>query len=354
MKALVTGAAGLIGAHIVQALVHAGHHVRALVRPTSRRGALEDLPVEWVVADLLLPGEPLDAAFEGCDIVFHTAAQFAYHGISQADLLATALTGTETVLRACARADVRCAVVTSSSVVYGFSNDATERDESAAITARSDDTPYGVAKLAQHRSALQLGKRLGLDVRLACPAMTLGPTSSTLGPSNGAILAYLADPFGCTFPGGCNLVSARDVADGHLRIAESGSAGEAYLLGSQNLAWRDIHTAIADLAGIAAPRMELNHTLAFLAATGEEIRAAIHGTSPMSTRQQASMVGRYYWYSHAKTATLGYAPTPARETLIETISWLAASPHVSRELRARLRLSDEIYHFRSAATEHAA
>ena len=63
---------------------------------------------------------------------------------------------------------------------------------------------------------------LKLDVRLACPTMTLGPTSARLGPSNGIIVAYLADPFASTYPGGCNLVSARDVAAGHVLIAEHG------------------------------------------------------------------------------------------------------------------------------------
>ena len=63
------------------------------------------------------------------------------------------------------------------------------------------------------------------------------------------------------------------------------------------------------------------------------------------------MVGRYYWYSHAKAAALGYAPAPARDALIETISWLAASPHITREVRARMRLSADIYRFRSTTTE---
>lgn len=352
MKALVTGASGLIGAHIVQALLQAGHCVRALVRPTSKRGRLEGLPIAWAVGDVLQPGDLL-AACQGCDVVFHTAAHFAYHGVTQTELHDTALTGTENVLRACAEVNVQCAVVTSSSVVYGFSLDAIERDESAALAGRNANPPYVAAKVAQHRRALQLGEMLGVDVRLACPTMTLGSTNAALGPSNGAILAYLADPFGCSYPGGCNLAAAHDVAVGHLLIAAHGMAGEAYLLGSENLAWREVHTMIADLAGIMPPRVEFNHTLAFLAATADELRAAVGGTSPLSTRQQASMIGRYYWYSHAKAARLGYAPRSAREALIETISWLAASPHVSREVRARLHLSDAIWRFRSTTMEHA-
>ena len=60
------------------------------------------------------------------------------------------------------------------------------------------------------------------------------------------------------------------------------------------------------------------------------------------------MVGRYYWYSHRKAAALGYSPDPARAALIETVSWLAASPHVSRAIRAGMHLATDIYRFRAA------
>jgi dihydroflavonol-4-reductase len=352
MKALVTGAAGLIGAHLVRSLLDRGHAVRALVRDGSRRAAWAGLPVEVFATDLMDAGRALDLACAGCDVVFHTAATFAYSGIAASELRATAVGGTENVLAACARMGVPRVVVTSSSVVFGHG--ATGIDETAGLATGEGEPPYVAAKIAQHQRALALGAALRLDVRLACPTMTLGPTAARLGPSNGLIVAYLADPFGCTFPGGCNLVTARDVAAGHVLIAEHGAAGESYLLGSENLTWQQIHSAIAELAGVAPPRLELNQTLAFLAATGEEMSAAMRGRAPLSTREQAAMVGRCYWYSHAKAAGLGYAPSPARTALIEAISWLAASPHISREVRAGMHLADDIYRFRASAQGNAA
>jgi dihydroflavonol-4-reductase len=346
MKALVTGASGLMGAHIVRALLDDGHTVRALVRDAGRRDP--SLLVDWAIADLLDTNADLEAACAGCDIVFHTAAHFAYTGVTTANLHDTAVTGTDHLLQACARAGTRRAIVTSSSVVFGYSDGATERDETAGLASGDNEAPYVRAKIAQHRHSLELGARLGVDVRLACPTMTLGPTTARLGPSNGLVAAYLADPFACTFPGGCNLVSARDVARGHVLIAQLGTPGESYLLGSQNMTWRQIHSLIAELAGIAPPRATLTHSLAFLAATADELRAAFHGRTALSTREQAQMVGRYYWYSHVKAASLGYAPSPARNALVETISWLAASPHISRETRINMHLSSDIHQFRAA------
>jgi dihydroflavonol-4-reductase len=346
MKALVTGAAGLIGGHIVRALLAAGYDVRCLVRPTSRRDALSKLPVAWFVADVTQPSEELDAACRGCDVVFNAAAHFAYAGVT-AELHRTAIDGTDAVLRSCSRQGVDRIVVTSSSVVFGYSKYKTIIDESAKCPEHSGEPGYVAAKIAQHQHSLRLAARLRLDVRLACPTVTIGPTHARPGPSNGAIIAYLADPFSSTYPGGCNLVAACDVAAGHLAIAESGIAGESYLLGSANMTWRQVHSMIAELAGVPPPRIELNHTTAYLAATGEEIRAALAGRTALSTREQACMLGRYYWYSHSKAAELGYTPKPARIAMVQALSWLAGSPHVSREIRTRMRLSPEIYRFRA-------
>lgn len=349
MKVLVTGATGLIGAHLVRALLDRGWQVRALVRETSRRDFLADLPVEIAAGDVLKADPDLDTACADRDAVFHAAAHFAYSGVDTATLHATAVTGTENMLAACARMGVPRVVVTSSSVVFGHCDAPRCIDEFAGLASGDGEPPYVAAKIAQHRRALELGATLKLDVRLACPTMTLGPTSGRLGPSNGLVVAYLADPFGCTFPGGVNLVAARDVATGHALIAEHGTPGESYLLGSENLTWQQIHAAIAELTGVAPPRLVLNQTLTYLAATAEELRSAIVGRTPLSTREQAAMVGRYYWYSHAKAAAIGYAPVPARAALIETIAWLAASTHVSREVRAGMHLAADIYRFRVTA-----
>jgi hypothetical protein len=48
---------------------------------------------------------------------------------------------------------------------------------------------------------------------------------------------------------------------------------------------------------------------------------------------------------------MGYAPCSARDALIETISWLAASPHITREVRTCMHLAADIYRFRSITTE---
>ena len=71
--ALVTGATGLVGSHIVERLLADGWKVRALTRDPSAAGWLGEKGVECRVGDIL-DASSLKNASTGCDAVFHAAA----------------------------------------------------------------------------------------------------------------------------------------------------------------------------------------------------------------------------------------------------------------------------------------
>lgn len=342
----MTGATGLIGAHLVRDLVRHGYRVRAFVRAESNRAALADLPVELAYGDILT-AESLDAAARDCEVVFHVASPFTYWGLSREQLRHVAVQGAVNAVEATARARARRMVLTSSSAVCGSSASPVARDESAEPTAMPT-AAYVLAKIAQERAAFARAAEVGVDLVTVCPTMTVGPHDHRLGPSNRVIVNYLADVSRSTFPGGCNIVAAADVARGHRLVAERGRPGCRYLLGSENLDWKTIHQSIGELCGVGGPRLHLTHTAAYLAATAHEVAAWVGGGAPSVTRAEAAMVGRYHWYRHDRAAALGYAPRPARQALAEAIAWIVTTPHVSRELRTSLTLSREVYAARRA------
>ena len=113
MRLAVTGASGLIGAHVVRAALTAGHAATAVVRAASCLDALARTDVPVAVGDVLGAIDRLIAAFEGADVVVHTAATFAYGGDGAA-IHRVAVDGTANVLRAAVAAGARRVVVTSS------------------------------------------------------------------------------------------------------------------------------------------------------------------------------------------------------------------------------------------------
>lgn len=347
MNVLVTGANGLIGANLCRALIKSGYRVRALVRKSSDLTAIQGLSLDLVYGDVLNP-ETLYAAAEGCEIVFHAAAVFAYWGVADSDLERVAVEGTSNMMVAARAASVRRFVLTSSSVVFGFSTYLAVRTEAD----QPDDTyssPYCLSKLHQERAAIKLAAELDLDLVVVNPCITVGPNDAKLSPSNAIIVAYLSDPFRTTFPGGCNIVSVRDVAEGHILAAEKGGRNERYLLGSENMEWSLIHRTIAELCGVPGPQIYANHTASYLAAAMQELWAQFAKTKPLTSREQAKMVGQFYWYSHAKAAVeLGYGPRPARQAIAEAIAGLVSGPHFTADLRRKLALGREVYDARKA------
>ena len=146
MRTLVTGGAGFIGSHLVDALVAAGHDV-VVVDDLSRGTRHQVHPqAELIVLDIC-DAELGDVVGRAApDVVFHEAAQIDVRE-SVRDPLADAGTnvvGTVNVLAACADAGVRRVVFASTGgAIYGD----TENIPTPETHACAPESPYGTAKL---------------------------------------------------------------------------------------------------------------------------------------------------------------------------------------------------------------
>ncbi len=337
MKALVTGGSGVVGANLVRELLDAGWTVRTLVRPGPPRRALLGLPLDQVEGDVLDPAS-LAGAVDGMDVVFHAAARFTYDA-DPVTLNRLAVEGTRNAIRAAAGAGVGRVVLTSSSVVFGSSPRPIPRDEDAPFTPE-DGSAYAVSKVAQMRAARAAATAAGVDLVAVCPTVTVGAFDYRLSTSNAAIVTYLNDPFRTTFEGGCNVVSARDVARGHRLVAERGATGGAYLLGGENAHWREVHETVSAVCGTTGPLVTATHTGAYLTAVWCEMASWLTGVGPALTRDQVRMMGRWYWYDDARARALGYRPRSVREALEEAVGWLLRADHVRPEVKALLRFRE--------------
>ncbi|HMM96815.1 NAD-dependent epimerase/dehydratase family protein [Phycicoccus sp.] len=345
MRIAVTGATGLVGYQVARAAVEAGHEVVAPVRAgstahhglttLSATGRLERRRADLATASRMVE------ALEGCDALVHCAAVYAYGADRSAEVESVNVEGTRSVLEAAAAAGVARAVVTSSSVTCG------SRSVPAACTEADaphlEPSPaYYASKVAQEHAATEVAGRTGLEVVLALPTVVLGGPYGRLGPSNAIVLRHLLDPTRSTFAGGCNVVDARDVGSGHLCLLERGTPGERYLLGGEDVTWRELHGHVARLAGLPGPFLETPAATAQWAAGLAEAWARLTGGRPLVTTDEAATVGRYYWYSSARAAGLGYTARPVGEAVAASIAWLLAGDDLPRWVREALRVDPAV------------
>jgi nucleoside-diphosphate-sugar epimerase len=146
-RALVTGAAGFIGAALARRLLAEGHEVTLLAGPRSDLWRIEELrgDAELVAVDLR-DGEAVEAlvARTRPELVFHLAAHGAYSWQDSVPrIVETNVTGIVHVVEAAARAGVRAVVNAGSSSEYGLKDHAPPEDE-----LPEPNSAYAVTKAA--------------------------------------------------------------------------------------------------------------------------------------------------------------------------------------------------------------
>lgn len=181
MRALVTGADGFIGSHLVERLLAEGHEVRAFCFYNSNgsRGWLDGLEhknLTFALGDVR-DRSVVEDACRAVDVVFHLAAliDVPYSYAAPESYIQTNVLGTLNVIEACRRAEVGRVVITSSSEVYGTPDTLPIR-ETHPLQAQS---PYAASKIAADQLALSYHRSFGLPVVVLRPFNTYGPRQSS-------------------------------------------------------------------------------------------------------------------------------------------------------------------------------
>ncbi|MBU1741269.1 MAG: NAD-dependent epimerase/dehydratase family protein [Proteobacteria bacterium] len=172
MKALITGATGLIGSGLCQRLKEQGWWVRALVLPGDDTGRIDALVDEKRSGDVTAP-DTLAGIGEGIDVVYHLAARVLDYGRKR-QFYASILDGTRHMLEACAGRAGRF-VYASSIAAMGVDRHLkglTERDP-----GHKTGVPYNDAKLDAEGVVNAFNDRFPRGVVIVRPSNVTGPGS---------------------------------------------------------------------------------------------------------------------------------------------------------------------------------
>jgi dihydroflavonol-4-reductase len=321
MTVLVTGAAGFIGSAVVRALLAKGAAVRVLVRPTSDLGNLDDLPVERLFGDLR-DRRSVDRAVEGCEAVFHVAADYRLWVPQPKEMFANNVDGTRNVMLAAGEAGVPRIVYTSSVATLGLPRNVVAADEDTPAIQADMIGPYKQSKFAAEAVVRAMIANKGLPAIIVHPSTPIGPWDRRPTPTGQIIVEAASGHMPAYVDTGLNLVHVDDVADGHLLALEQGKPGERFILGGDNLTLKEILVEIGEVTGKPAPRIQVPHEVVMPIAAVAEMWGRISNREPFVTLDGVRLARKKMFFTSERAKRrLGYRPRPASEAIVDAIDW---------------------------------
>ncbi|MDY7225371.1 NAD-dependent epimerase/dehydratase family protein [Hyalangium rubrum] len=319
MKTLLTGATGLLGANLAHLLCSQGEKPRLLVREASDRRGLRGLVYEEARGDLF-DAPALRAALKGITHLYHVAGTVRFDPFSRKDVARTNTQGTRDVMEAARTAGVKRVVVVSSVASVGHGTLDRPATEDSLYNFEGDN-PYHLSKLEAEKLALAYSDAQ-MEVLAGNPSFVIGPYD--VRPSTSELVLQVARGLTPVYPtGGCNVVNAMDVARGLQLIMRQGRPGERYLLGGENLTFRQLLTIIAEEAGVAPPRIFLPDTaVRILGRVGDTVgRLSPDLFKYINTAFLQALMIPAYVSSRKAELELGYRPRPVRLGAREALRW---------------------------------
>jgi nucleoside-diphosphate-sugar epimerase len=317
MRAFVTGGTGFIGSRVVERLRARGDEVVVLARRPEKAEGLDAEVVEGDLTD----AEAIRRGMEGCQAVFHIAADYrvGMDPSKQEKMRDTNVRGTERVLDAAADAGVDKIVYVSTINAFGNTNgqvvdESYRRDEADGYVSTYDETKYLAHRLAEERAAQ------------GAPVVIVQP-GSVYGPGDHALVGQMIDQASKgkmpakAFPElGLNMVHVDDVADGIILAYEKGEPGESYVLGGEITTQGELIDKAAQIGGKKPPGMTVPPVvLKAMIPVGRFVGPPM-GLPPNFREMISAAHNVTYWAKDDKARReLGYAPRDLDTGLRQTI-----------------------------------
>ncbi|MEM7370134.1 MAG: NAD-dependent epimerase/dehydratase family protein [Bacteroidota bacterium] len=317
---LVTGGDGLLGSNLVRELLDRSYKLRVLVQKGRNVHTLDGLDLEQVEGDIM-DSNSLTQAVKGCDGIIHVAAITnvwpsrgeIYHKIN--------VEGTRNMVKVALEQGVQRFIhVGSASSFYYGSKDAPGTEERVRLKS-----PYGLdyidTKTAGQQLVLEAVQEQGLPAVVVNPTFMLGAHDSK--PSSGAMIVALAKEKVPGYTnGGKNWVHVRDVAIGICLALEKGKIGECYIMGHENLSYKEALTRIAKAINKKPPGFAVPNIAVKAFGLVGSLIGTLTNRAPSVSYPMARVSCDGHYFSPAKAVQeLGMPQTPIEEAAQDAHRW---------------------------------
>jgi len=338
VRVLLTGASGFVGSYTVPALLEREHDVRVLVRNPGKlrdvlaRRGVDASKLDVVTGDMVDAGTVERAAI-GCDATIHTAAAIGMTGGGGAgSVLDQNTVGARNVVGAGRAAGHDPIVHVSSVAIFVPPHGPVIRADSPLASPR---TEYGRSKVETELELRALQDER-VPITIVYPGGVIGPDQPTLDATLEGIVGARTMGWPKTSGGVC-LVDVRDVAQVLAAAVVSGRGPRRLMLGGPFYTWDEFGVLCDELTGVRAMRLPLPKPVLFAAASLLDQIRRVRSLSYPLTRDAAEMMTTMVPTDDEPTLDeLGVKLRPTRDSLEDTLRWLAEAGHLPAANAGRL------------------
>ena len=316
MRALVTGANGFTGSHLVKALEQQGHQVVGLVRQSSDLSRLAGCQVQLVYGDIA-DRTALQTAMTGIDTVFHTAA-YVELGLVDADQMAQVnIAGTRAVLEVAQALGIGKMVYCSTIGIFGDTQgqmiDETFQRTQSGFSSAYDYTKYEAQQWVDRAAAT------GFPVVSVLPSGIFGLDDPHFMP----VLQAFRRGRLKVWAGGqriTGIVHVDDLAAAMILAAAQGTIGAYYIISAGDLSTREMFALFSQTTGIPAPVEVPEVVVRLVARVLDVIGRALAWQPPIDNERVHYVYDRCVRVDASKARReLGWQPRSVTATLQELV-----------------------------------
>jgi len=315
MKALITGANGFTGSHLVRLLCDRGDEVVGLVRRSSNLSRLDPTTVQLVMGDLG-DRDALKTAMRGVDVVFHTAAYVELGLVNAAEMERVNVGGTRAVVEMAQAAGVPKLVYCSTIGVYGDTQGQTVNEtfvrQQQGFSSAYDRTKYEAQQIVDQAAAS------GFHAVSVMPSGIFGADDPHFGP----VLQTFLNGKLKVWAGGdrvTGIVHVDDLALAMLLAAEKGQPGDHFIISAGELTTREMFTIFSQETGISLPAEAPKWLVRLLGNLLDPIGHLLSWQPPLSRERVHYLYDRCVRVDAAKARkVLGWQPR-SPETVLRAI-----------------------------------
>ncbi|MCG8574316.1 MAG: NAD-dependent epimerase/dehydratase family protein [Flavobacteriales bacterium] len=329
MEILITGADGVLGSNVVRELLNRNYNVTALIESGKDPVTLHSLNIETIEGNILNPTD-LDQAIQGKDAVIHCAASTNVWPSRSTITCEVNVEGTRNVVNACLEHNIKRLIYVGTANSFGYGDLKNPGKEGNPYVSDKYGLDYMDSKFMAQQCVLSAVKSKGLPAVVVNPTFMIGPFDAK--PSSGAMIIALAQGKvpGYT-QGGKNYINVKDAAVGIVNAITMGRIGECYILGNENLSFKEAFRKIANVVGCKAPTRKISPL--FVKAYGKlnSTLAKVFGFYPSVTYEMSRISCDGHYYSAQKAIKeLKLPQTPLEKGIKDCFEWFKANGYLKK------------------------